>query len=142
MNASDIVKAKQNKALYKAYYTPTVYTSSIISTVTVLSSIVNPDYSLNNSYSSTLTTCYNYDCNPTFVSYEMAQNIKDGKDQSTGKVSELEWKNNTSTFIYTYSSIDSGAVTDSIYIESTIIMTCPTPIICPLIKFYQGTSYN
>ena len=141
MNASDIVKAKQNKALYKA----SNLTLSSISTITLLSSFRNGDATYNNSYGSTIKKCYTYDC-PNFISYEMAQNMKDGKDICTGKVSKLEWKNNTSTFIYTYSSIDTtnptGAVTNNIYIESTIIMSCPAPIICPLIQFHQGTSYN
>jgi hypothetical protein len=141
MNASDIVKAKQNKALYKAYYNPTVYTSSIISTVSVLSSIINPDYTLNNSYGSTLTTCYDYDC-PRFISYEMAQNVENGK--TTGKESNLEWKNTTSTFTYAYSSINttsqSGSITTIIQVESTLIMTAPNPVICPLVQFYQGNS--
>ena len=54
MNASDIIKAKQNQTLYKSYYQPTVFQSTIYSTLTIGSSILNktgPSISSINYYS-------------------------------------------------------------------------------------------
>ncbi len=153
MNASDIIKAKQNQTLYKAYYNPTVFQSSIFSTINTVSSIINyvSDSIIftSSSYTSCINTVYTYQCNPTFVSYEMANNINNGKYICGGKVpSELQWKNTNSTVIYAYSTILSSFSTPStiipstIRVSSTIISTGPSPIICPLIDFYQGTNFS
>lgn len=142
MNASDIVKAKQNQTLYKAYYKPTVFNSTIYSTIIPVSSsnTVSP------SFTSCLTTVYDYTCNPQYGSYDMINHINDGKYVCGGKVkSETEWKANTSTIVYAYKTIMSSFDTPEIpkpystQITSTILMTAPTPVITPLINFYQGT---
>jgi hypothetical protein len=154
MNASDIIKNKQAQTLYKAYYKPTVFKSSIFSTINTVSSIFNyadggAGDSISTRYTSCVYTVYDYMCQPTFMSYETASQINDGAYVCGKKsVSNLQWKNNNSTVIYAYSSIYSTFATPSIStistirIESTNVMLGPSPVITPLITFYQGTSYN
>lgn len=151
MNASDIIKAKQNQTLYKSYYQPTVFQSTIYSTLTIGSSILNktgPSISSINYYS-----CNNivntYVCNPTFISYQFANDVKQGEYSCGGKVpSQLQWKNVNSTLVYAYSTVISSFSTPSnpiistFRLSSTIVMTGPQPIICPLIDFYQGTNFD
>lgn len=152
MNASDIVKAKQSQTLFKAYNNPTVFQSSTYSTLNTVSSILNYVSSGivfgSTSYTSCINTVYNYVCNPTFVSYEMANAIKNGAYVCDGKVpSQLQWKNTNSTLQYTYSTIYSTFSTTStilpstIRVTSTLVSTGPEPVICPLINFYQGTNF-
>jgi hypothetical protein len=143
MNASDIVKAKQNNTLHCAYYHPTVFQSTTYSTVNVVSSIINYVSSgyvfSSTSYTSTQHTVNTAVCNPTFMSYEMQQQVLSGKP-----VSELQWKLNTSTLAYaystTYSSFNNPAniLPSSIRVTSTLVATGPGPVICPLVDYYQG----
>jgi hypothetical protein len=146
MNASDIVKAKQNKTLYKAYYHPTVFQSSIFSTIYSISS-VGEKIVASTSFGSCITTVYNYVCNPTFLSYQMANSVNDGTYEcGLKKISELQWKNTTSTTIYEYSTTigNTSSATSSItgiYTTSSIINMGPQPLICPLINMSQGTNY-
>ena len=142
MNASDIVNARKNKVLYKAYYNPTVFASSIFSTVTVLSSIVDIFNNVSTSYSSSISTCNTYVCNPLFVSYEMAQNVANGSCSS--KKSELKWVNNTSTMVYAYDTqLGPGPLTNqvvtAITTESTIVSMGPMPLTCSDL-FRQGNN--
>jgi hypothetical protein len=75
MNASDIVKNRQNKVLYNAYYQPTVFQSTVVSTLSPISSYTG-GYA---SYESTVITAYNYSCQPTFLSYELLNEVKNGR---------------------------------------------------------------
>lgn len=135
MNASDITKLKQNQTLYSALYNPTVFESIVISTIYPISSIggITPV----TSYNSSIQTQYLYVCNPTFISYDMINNINNGQYICGGKtLSELSWQNTHSTTIYSnfYSTNSTSVLT-----TSTIILTGPGPVICPLVNFYQGT---
>jgi hypothetical protein len=156
MNASDIVKAKQSQILFKAYNRPTIFQSSIYSTLNTISlygSTIDGSGNLSGLVStvgSCINTVYTYVCNPTFVSYEAAQSIKDGAYVCGGKTrSELQWKNTNSTLIYSYKPeyISTGgppsiSTINSFIVTSTTILTGPSPIICPLINFYQGTNFD
>ena len=98
MNASDIVKAKQNQTLYKAYYKPTVFNSSVNTNVYKVSSIFNYVSSsqeiTTDSYASCITTVYNYVCNPHYITYEMVNQVNKGAFVCGGKTpSEMQWKN-------------------------------------------------
>jgi len=129
MNASDIVKAKQNQTLYKAYYQPTVFQSTIYSTINVVSSVSRGD-----SYTSCINTAYTYVCNPTFISYELANDVNQGSYVCGGKApSQLTWKNNVSTIQYTTSS--------NIITGSTFVLGGEGPVICPDPIFRQGTNF-
>ncbi len=130
MNASDIVKAKQNKTLYKAYYRPTVFQSSIFSTLNVVSSSSGPQgtySSFTSSYTTCLTQVNNYLCNPTFISYQFAKDVNDGSYECGLKsISKLQWKP-TEEIRYLYST------QYSISTLSTIVNKfCSTPIISTL----------
>jgi len=150
MNASDIIKAKQNQTLYKAYNHPTVFQSTIFSTLTVASSILNktgPSISSIN-YFSCNNIVNTYVCNPTFISYQFANDVKQGEYSCGGKVpSQLQWKNTNSTIIYAYRAdistftTPTNPIVSSFRLSSTIVMSGPQPIICPLIDFYQGTNF-
>lgn len=152
MNASDIIKAKQNQTLYKAYYKPNVLNSSVNTNVYKVSSIFSYISSSQeitiDSYASCNTTVYNYVCNPTYMSYEMANQVNGGAFACGGKTpSKMQWKNVNSTIIYAFSSIYSTFETTStispsdFYVTSTTVMTAPTPVIVPLINLVQGTNF-
>jgi hypothetical protein len=152
MNASDIVKKKQNTVLYKAYYQPTVFQSTTFSTINTVSSIIRTVSSgvpiTSTSYASCTQTVYQTLCEPTFTSYASRYSIETGAAGCMGRgPKELKWKANQSTTIYSYSTIYSSLVTpstlapSSIRIFSTIINTAPTPLICPLSQIQQGTSF-
>jgi len=164
MNASDIVKAKQNRILFQAYYHPVttpLTTSTTIYTSTVLSSISEGVYAPVCS-----TLIYDNLCMPSFISYQLANDVNQGKylcntytlAQQVGTdtvlttstatnlctLSNLQWKNVNSTINYQYSSIYSTtdrSTISTILKTSTIIQTGPLPVICPLISFYQGTNF-
>ena len=138
MNASDIVKNRQNKVLYNAYYQPTVFQSSVVSTLSPISSYVVGFIR----YRSTVNTVYNYLCQPTFLSYELLNEVKNGKEACTGEcATQLTWTNLTSTTQYMYSTNYSTLSTPlSISVTSTIVQRSTGPVICPLINFYQGTN--
>lgn len=138
MNASDIVKNRQNKVLYNAYYRPTVFQSTVISTLSPISSYTGGI----TSYGSSVITAYNYLCQPTFLSYELLNEVKNGKEECTGAcASQLKWSNLTSTTKYMYATNYSTLSTPlSINVTSTIVQGSTGPVICPLINFYQGTN--
>ena len=138
MNASDIVKNKQNKVLYKAYYQPTVFQSTVVT----ISSLIKSDTTNDDMYRSTVITAYNYSCQPTFLSYELLNEVKNGKEECTGTcASQLSWTNLTSTTQYMYATNYSTLSTPlTIDVTSTSVQGSKGPVICPLINFYQGTN--
>ena len=154
MNASDIVKAKQTKALYNAYYNPTVFQSTTFSTITTVSSILNYVSSsvpiTSDSYTSTVETAYNYVCQPTFVSYEMANALRDGVYICGNRsISDLQFKNTTNTVQYayktnysTFSFNPSVQLPSTFRVTSSFITASRGPVIQPLIDFEQGTSFS
>jgi hypothetical protein len=139
MNASDIVKSKQDAALYKAYYRPTVFQSTVYSTITPYSSVSGTP-----SFTSCINTANTYICNPTFISYELANDVNDGSYVCGGKTtSKMAWKANTSiptpnVFAYlSYSTVAADA--------STILSVnnyAVRPLICPDPVFNQGTNFD
>ena len=164
MNASDIVKAKQNRTLFQAYYHPVITptTSTItFSTITSISSIAG----VGTQSTVCSTIVYNNLRMPNFISYQLANDVNQGKylcntytlaQQVGGNVvnttstatnlctlSNLQWKNVNSTLIYEYSTTYSATSTlSTILTSSTFIQTGPLPVICPLISFYQGTNFD
>jgi hypothetical protein len=152
MNASDILQKKQNTTLYKAYYQPTVFQSTILTTIRPVSSIIlavsNGVPVRNTSYASCTQTVYQTVCEPTFMTYQTRHALQDGTADCTGRTpKETKWTANQSTILYSYSTIYSSLVNPStlapstIRISSTIVQTAPMPLICPLIKLRQGTSF-
>lgn len=159
MNASDIIKARQNKVLFQSLYRPSVLTSTVYSTLCPVSSI-STGSGITTLYTSCINTIYPYTCNSPSISYELLNDVNQGKylcgypycssisEWNTGltfptgvcnaQISEMEWKNTNSTIIYNYST----ATYSSINITSTVIMTGPGPVICPLVDFYQGTNFD
>lgn len=163
MNASDIIKAKQNKNLFYAYYKPTIFygASNNVNTLvnkniitTFVSSIEGSDPS--STIQSTLN--YSYKCFPPVLSYQLANNINDGKylceypycstitswnnnnTHITGtcncNISELSWKANKAMgTITTYASENN--VTSAILSSSQNSYTVK-PLICTNPNFYQG----
>ena len=156
MNASDIIKAKQNRVLFQSLYRPTVLTSTIYSIICPVSSIQGGTPR----YTSCINTIYPYTCNSASISYELLNDINQGKylcgypycssisEWNTGRtfptgvcnsqISEMAWKNTNSTIIYNYSTINYSTISTF----STTILTGPGPVICPLVDFYQGTNFD
>ena len=143
MNASDIVKAKQNKVLYNSLYTPTVYQSTVFSTLRLYSSI-NLGVSIASSFISCINTAYKYTCNPIFTTYETRNDVKEGA-VACGAVplSNLQFTSSNG-MIYAYSTIYSTfgnvILPSSFIITSTIAPIASSPIICPINQLYQGCS--
>jgi len=136
MNASDIVNNKQQIARSCAYNRPTVFSSTILSTITPISSIAGGS----TSYASTLRTCYSYACQPTYSSYELRSDVQQGLvDRGITLSSMTEWKPDTPTTLYAYRTLYSTLSTvSSIYVTSTSAQTGPSPLVCDT-PFYQGT---
>jgi hypothetical protein len=168
MNASDIIKAKQQRTLYQAYYRPTIFPGLQGSNSTLINSTINycpiSTINTNGNITSSLVSCvtlhYNYKCEKPNISYELLNNINQGKylcgfpycstivqwssEQTYPagvcdcKISFLTWKNTTQAYQYSYSSISYSSVS----IFSTLIPSGPGPVICPLISLNQGTSFD
>ncbi len=161
MNASDIIKARQNRTLYQAYYRPTIFPSGTTSTITYYPiSTIDTGEGFISSITSTVTTQYQYTCQKPNLSYELANNINSGKylcgfpycstlsiwttneiipvGVCDCKISVLNWKNPNPTVIYNVST----ATYSSIVVQSTIVQTGQTPVICPLANFYQGNEFD
>lgn len=131
-NSSDIVTAKNDEIQYIAYYNPTVFNSTIVNNIITFSSIASGT----TSYTSTFDTIYTYECNPTFNSYQNANNINNGSYLCGSKqLSELEWKNTTSSILLYFST---GGTVDTSTITSSIVLRGPEPDICQPIQLYQG----
>lgn len=138
MNASDIVKNRQNKVLYNAYYQPTVFQSTVVSTLFPISSYTG-GY---NSYGSTVNTVYTYSAQPTFLRYELLNEVKQGKEECTGTcVSALTWTNLTpitkSFYTTNYSTLSTPLTTT---VSTLTVQGSQGPSICPFVTFYQGTN--
>jgi hypothetical protein len=136
MNASDIVNNKQQIARSCAYDRPTVFSSTILSTIIPISSIAGGS----TSYASTLRTCYSYACQPTYSSYELRSDVQQGLvDRGITVSSMTEWKPDTPTTLYAYRPLYSTLSTvSSISVTSTLVQTGPTPRVCDT-PFHQGT---
>jgi hypothetical protein len=131
-NASDIVIDKRDGTLYKAYYTPRVFQSTIVSTFTPFSSISSGTVS----YTSSFETIYTYECKPKFISYQIANEVNNGAYVCGNKqISELEWNNTTSSLQFYFSTSGVGGIST---ITSSFVLRGPEPIIYPLVQFYQG----
>jgi len=137
MNASDIVKAKQNKTVYSAYYKPNVYQSTIYSTLTAYSSIVSGTPS----FTSCSTTVYTYIDNPTFINYETLNEIKHGAEACGAAPSSQLQFTGISTTIYAYkpmySTINRISTIQSYTITSSIA-SIPTGPVIPSVQYKQG----
>jgi hypothetical protein len=169
MNASDIIKAKQSRTLYQAYYRPTIFPGStsngrnvfITSTINICPvSTVSTASGFISSFVSCVTLNYAYKCEQPNISYNLLNDINQGKylcgfpycstivqwnnNQATTagvcdcKISFLTWKNTTNSFVYQYNSTTYSTYT----ITSTLVPSGPGPVICPLVNFYQGTSFD
>jgi hypothetical protein len=171
MNASDIVKAKQNRVLYQAYYRPTIFPGSTINgtnvfitssitycPISTVSSGITDEFI--SSFVSCITTNYSYKCEQPNISYNLLNDINQGKylcgfpycssivewntkkSFITGvcdcKISFLTWKNTTVAPVYQFST----ATYSSVIITSSLIASGPSPIICPLVNYYQGTNFD
>lgn len=136
MNASDIVNNKQQIARSCAYDRPTVFSSTILSTITPISSIAGGS----TSYASTLRTCYSYACQPTYSSYELRSDVQQGLvDRGITLSSLTEWKPDTPTTLYAYRTLYSSLSTvSSISVTSTLVQMGPSPLVCDT-PFHQGT---
>ena len=169
MNASDIIKAKQSRTLYQAYYRPTIFQGStsngtnvfITSTINFCPiSTVSSSSGFISSFVSSVTLNYSYKCEKPNVSYELMNSINEGKyicgfpycstlvewnngetftsGNCNSKISFLTWKNTTVAPVYQYSSISYS----SVIVTSSFIASGPGPLICPLVDFYQATSFD
>jgi hypothetical protein len=154
MNASEVIKAKQNRILYNTYYTPTVLESSVTSTVRPISSVIRYTSAginiLSTSYTSCVTTCNTYVAKPTFVSYEMLHAMRDGEYgcDAPRRAAETRWNNTTTVQKIIQSTLFSSFSTtgpllpSSVRYSSSLMTVGPTPVICPLIDYHQGTSFS
>jgi len=146
MNASDIVKAKQCGALYKAYYNPTILQGSNGTFSTIIST-VNVFFSTSAGVVSTtscINTVYPYICNPPLISYELGNSIECGKFVCGGKVPSVTvWKANPAmgaiTTFATSSLVSSISTTT---LSSSANLFAVRPLICPDPVFIQGTSFQ
>lgn len=131
MNASDIVKNKQQIVRSCAY----ALSSTITSTINPISSIAGGS----TSYASTLRTCYSNACQP-YCSYELRSDVQQGfVDRGIILSSLTEWKPDTPATLYAYRPLYSTLSTvSSISVTSTLVQTGPTPRVCD-IPFHQGT---
>ena len=163
MNASDIVKAKQNRTLFQAYYHP-VITPSTTTTTIVVSTFISSIASQTNQSNVCSTVIYNNLCMPTFTSYQLANDVNQGKylcntytlaqqvggnainttstAQTQCKISNLQWQTTLSTVTTAYNKI--GLITYSTSSATSLqspVSTFILPVICPLVDFYQGTNF-
>jgi len=163
MNASDIVKAKQNRTLFQAYYHPMI-TPSTTTTTIVVSTFISLDVDLIMQSNVCSTVIYNNLCMPTFISYQLANDVNQGKylcntytlaqqvggnainttstAQTQCKISNLQWETTLSTVTTAYNTV--GGITYSTSSATSLqspVSTFILPVICPLVEFYQGTNF-
>ena len=163
MNASDIVKAKQNRTLFQAYYHPMI-TPSTTTTTIVVSTFISLDVDLIMQSNVCSTVIYNNLCMPTFISYQLANDVNQGKylcntytlaqqvggnainttstAQTQCKISNLQWQTTLSTVTTAYNTV--GGITYSTSSATSLqspVSTFILPVICPLVEFYQGTNF-
>jgi hypothetical protein len=129
MNASDIVNAKRDGRLYKSYYHPTVFQSTVVTTLIPISSFSTNTGTYISSFASTVKTAYMYKCNPAIISYELANSINNGTYVCGNKTpSVLTW--NASPNIYASNTYaEDGAVITSINSHAVRPLICNAPII-------------
>ena len=135
MNASDIIKSKQNGALYKAYYNPIIFQSTTYNaTYPFISTISNAPTI---AYSTSVNTIYTYTSNP-YSSYDLSNDVNEGKYICGNKtISKLEFKADPSIRfqpiygVSTYSTTVTNAST-----LSSINSYAFRPIICK--SFYDS----
>lgn len=168
MNASDIIKARQNKTLFEAYYRPTIFPGiNKLGVSTLIKSTINycpvSSVSTGGVFISSIISCtslsYKYKCFPPAIDYQLANDINQGKyvigfpgcstltncatgeTTTTGtcecKISYVTWNNTNPTRLYNYSTATYSSVTK----QNTFVLTGQTPVICPLVDFYQGTNF-
>lgn len=138
MNASDIVKSKQSGTLYKAYYQPIVFQSTVVSTFYPISSISTGAGVYTSSFSqSCINTVYTYSCEAPFISYQLAENVEAGKYVCGGKTpSVMNWTANS-----TMGTTRSYAANNST-LSSSINRFAVRPDVCPDPIFVQGTNFQ
>lgn len=136
MNASDIIKSKQNATIYKSYYK--YATSSVKSTLYTISS--------NNGISSIGScnyTIYEYPCNQPFMTYELANDVNKGKYACGAKtVTQTIWKADPSIPTQNIYAFSSYSTPSSIKGASTILSVnshAVRPMICNN-PFNQGNN--
>lgn len=145
MNASDIIKAKRNQTLYKAYYNPTIFpgtagngNSTLVVSTTNYYPVSSVSTSLGwlSSFTSCVNTQYLYECEPTFISYQLAYDVNGGEYICGGKVpSFMTWKANPSIgTIPIYASTGSTIESANTFAVRPEIFTNP--------EFYQGTNFD
>lgn len=160
MNASDIIKAKQNRVLYQAYYRPNIFSTLITSTIIFYPvSTISSGGQFISSFASSINIQYGSKCDKPLISYQLLSDINNGRyecgfpncssisEWNTGKtfpigecdckISFLTWKSTTPSLLYTYSTINYS----SIQTFSTTIMTAPNPFVCSLIQLNQGNKF-
>ena len=138
MNASDIVKIKQNKAIALSYQQTFTLTSTVQSTIYPISSISEGP----TSYGSTLNTVYDKTCMPTFTTYETRNKVNESQCTACS-LSPMEWKNMNSTIMYTYQSVyGTLSTTSTVLTTSTIVQTAPEPFVCNGVSYRQGTHFG
>lgn len=138
MNASDIVKAKQCGALYKAYYNPTVFQSTVVSTFYPISSVSTGVGVYTSSFSaSCINTYYTYSCEQPAISYQLANDVLCGKYVCGGKVpSYTNWiATSTMGTTPTYASTNST-------LSSSVNRYAVRPLISPDPVYIQGTNFQ
>jgi hypothetical protein len=138
MNASDIVKAKQNKATALSYQQTFTLNSTVQSTIYQVSSIAGGT----TRYGSTLNTVYDKTCMPTFTTYETRNKVNESPCTACNQ-SSMEWKNTNSTLMYAYQSIyGTLSTTSTVLRTSTSVNTAPHPDICDRVSYRQGTHFG
>ena len=164
MNASDIVKAKQNRTLFQAYYHPMITPSTTTTTIVVSTFISSIDGSPPMQSNVCSTVIYNNLCMPSFISYQLANDVNQGKylcntytlaqqvggnainttstAQTQCKISNLQWQTTLSTVTTAYNTVDGITYsTSSATSLQSPVSTFILPVICPLVEFYQGTNF-
>lgn len=138
MNASDIVKIKQNKATALSYQQSFTLTSTVQSTIYEVSSIAGGS----TRYGSTLNTVYNTTCTPTFTTYQTRNEVQQSPCTACDS-SSMKWKNTNSTIVYAYRSVYSTlSTTSTVITASTLVQTAPGPVICDGVSYRQGTHFG
>ena len=138
MNASDIVKIKQNKAIALSYQQTFDLTSTVQSTIYQVSSIAGGS----TRYGSTLNTVYNTACTPTFTTYQTRNEVQQSPCTACS-TSSMEWNRNHSTIMNTYRSVYSTlSTTSTVITASTWVQTAPQPVICNGVSYRQGTHFG
>ena len=137
MNASDIVKTKQNKAVALSYQQSFTLSSTVQTTIYQVSSIAGGTPR----YGSTLNTVYDKTCMPTFTTYETRNKVQESPCTACN-LSSMDWKNTNSTLMYAYQSVyGTLSTTSTVLTTSTIVQTAPQPFVCDGVSYRQGTHF-